>query len=232
MTSSMSPDERARQDAAPDAQSPDPLPGEAWLARGVEDVYFQREAQITWWTILGGIAVAALLTQLPEVLAQVELGKWSALVYFVTTALVIALSWVQTAWGTLVLRWQISIPGALIGFFVGMSQCVLSLQVTKPSAWMVAASLVALSSVVSQVFLWKSGAWIAFKPEYIGRLKIVAWTHGAFGLIALIAALLLHRYPVPAHETLLGMAAFGMIMVALWLQGKGMRLERAMLQIP
>ena len=29
-----------------------------WTQRGIEDVYFLREAQVNFWSILGGIAVA------------------------------------------------------------------------------------------------------------------------------------------------------------------------------
>jgi hypothetical protein len=60
----------------------DQLPPSPWQARGVDDVYFQRDAQVTWWTILGGIAVGALLTQLPDVISQTQSGRWWLVLYF------------------------------------------------------------------------------------------------------------------------------------------------------
>lgn len=39
-----------------------------WGTHGVEDVYYQRDAQVTFWTVLGGIAVAALLTQITNLI--------------------------------------------------------------------------------------------------------------------------------------------------------------------
>ncbi len=211
--------------------SQDPSPA-AWLARGIEDVYYQREAQVTWWTILGGIAVGALVTQLADVISQVQAGRWWLVLYFVATALIISLSWVQTTWGTLVVRWPISVVTALLSFFGGMSQSILSLQVTKPSAWLVAAFMVALTSVLYQTYFQASGAWVAFGPEYAARLKSVVWMHGAFGGAALAGALLLRRYPGPTHEMLWGFFALSVMLAATWLQDRGMKMERSMLHIP
>lgn len=222
----------AAGETPPSAGSADQPPSSPWLVRGVEDVYYQREAQVTWWTVLGGIAVGALLTQLRDVIAQAQAGRWSLVLYFLATALIIALSWVQTTWGTLVLKWPISIASALLGFFTGFAQSILSLQVTTPSAWMFAACLVALGSVLAQVYFTKSGAWAAFGPAYAAQLRGVAWTHGAFGGIALAAGLALFRYPGRLHEMLWGLVALSMAAVALWLQDQGMKSEKAALGIP
>jgi len=42
---------------------PESPPNKLWTQRGDDDVAYQRQAQVTWWTLLGGIAVGALLTQ-------------------------------------------------------------------------------------------------------------------------------------------------------------------------
>ena len=51
-------------------------PRDAWVSRGVDSVYFQRETQVAWWTILGGIAVAALLTEVDSVIMAVKDQRW------------------------------------------------------------------------------------------------------------------------------------------------------------
>jgi len=203
-----------------------------WLIRGVEDVYYQREAQVSLWTVLGGIAVGALLTQLSAVISQAQAGRWSVVLYFLATALIIVLSWVQTTWGTLVLKWPISIGSALLGFSGGFAQSILSLQVANPAGWMFATCLVALDSVLGQVYFAKSGAWAGFSPAYTAQLRRMVWTHGAFGGVALAAGLLLARYPGRLHEILWGLVALSMVVVALWLQDQGMKAERAALHIP
>jgi hypothetical protein len=97
---------------------------------------------------------------------------------------------------------------------------------------MFAAFLVALSSVLSQFYFMKSGAWASFSQDYIARLRGVTWAHGAFGGIALVAGLLLFRYPGRFHEILWGLLSLSMILISLWLQDRGMKLERRTLKIP
>jgi hypothetical protein len=167
-----------------------------------------------------------------EVVSQAQAGRWWLVFYFLASALTISLSWVQTTWGTLVLKWPISIASALLGFFAGFSQSILSLQVTRPSSWMFAAFLVALSSILSQLYFMKSGAWAGFSPTYVARLKGVVWAHGAFGGIALVAGLMLLRYPGRFHEILWGLISLSMILISLWVQDRGMKIERTALQIP
>lgn len=199
----------------------------AWRSRGIDDVYYQREAQVNWWSVLGGVAVAALLTQLPDLLSQVVQGRWSLVLYFTSTALIIVLSWVQTAWGTLVLRWRISIGTALLGFFSGLSLSIMGLQVTMPAAWMFAASLVALSSIASQLYFQRSGAWNDFAAPAIKRLKAVIWAHAVFGVVALGAGILLLIFPGRVHETIWAIASLSMAIVSIWLQSEGMKRERS-----
>jgi len=43
-----------------------------WITHGIEDIYFQREAQVNFWTVLGGLAMAALLTQLSPLLREIQ----------------------------------------------------------------------------------------------------------------------------------------------------------------
>jgi len=47
-----------------------------WAMHGEESVYFKREAQVNFWTVLGGLAMAALLTQLSPLLEQLRQGRW------------------------------------------------------------------------------------------------------------------------------------------------------------
>jgi hypothetical protein len=142
-----------------------------WTARGVEDVFFQREAQVTWWTVLGGIAVAALLTQLEAVFAATKSGQWVYTLYFITTCLVIVNSWVQTSWGSLVLRWPISIPSSLLGFFQGLSLSLAALSVTLPVNWFGAMSLILIAAILNQLYFMKRGAWVNFPSYMIVRFR-------------------------------------------------------------
>ena len=99
-----------------------------WAARGMDDVFFQREAQVTWWSVMVGIAVGALLTRLEALLLEFQNGHWYFALYFLAICCIIINSWVQTAWGSLVLRCPISIPFASSLFFQGLFMSVASLQ--------------------------------------------------------------------------------------------------------
>ncbi len=209
-----------------------PPPSSPWLARGVEDVYYQREAHIGWWTVLGGIALGALLTQVSSVIAEVQAGRWYLVLYVAASMLIIANAWVQTAWGALVVRWPISTEMALIHLFGGFALSIMSLQVPNPSGWMLATCGVILFSMLAQTYLVRSGAWAVFTPAYTARLQGAIWAQAAFGGVALAAGLLLLRYPGRLHETVWGVVGLPMAAVALWMQDRGMKVERAALGIP
>jgi len=101
---------------------PESLPSELWTRRGYDDVAFQRQAQVTWWTLLGGIAVGALLTQFESLLVAVRNGHWYYLLYFLATCFVIINAWAQVAWGALALYWPISVPTSIFVFMGGLSE--------------------------------------------------------------------------------------------------------------
>ena len=111
---------------------------EHWTHRGIEDVYYQRESCATWWTILGGVAVAALLTRLETVWGLVRSGDWYYLLYVVTTALVILLAWLQISWGALVVFWRISLDNVMWIYLSGLSLSFVSLSVSNISIWWLA----------------------------------------------------------------------------------------------
>ena len=72
-----------------------------WSIHREESVFFQREAQVNFWTVLGGLAVAALLTQLSPLLVEIKADRWYLFLYAISSILILGLSWVQTAWGVI-----------------------------------------------------------------------------------------------------------------------------------
>jgi hypothetical protein len=92
-----------------------------WKTHGVEDVYFQREAQVNLWTVMGGIAAAALLTQFSGLMQETQASRWYLVLYFLASIAIIVNSWEQTVWGSLVLHWPISIPVTLFIFLTQLS---------------------------------------------------------------------------------------------------------------
>lgn len=203
-----------------------------WTRHGVDAVYFQRDAQVTFWTVLGGIAVAALLTQTSSLVNEIQSGRWCLLFYFFTSILLIVNSWVQNLWGSLVLRLQVTIPFALLSLMNLISLSILCLQVTRPAIFFIACGFFVLFAVLINVFLMLSGAWSVFTPERIKGLKITMGVYaGLFALTIIAAANLIYAPSVTAE---IGWGVFALLasIIAMMMQHFGMKQERKEMGIP
>lgn len=109
-----------------------------WIttSRGSDGISYQRSAQITWWSILQGVAVGALVSKVPNIFTQViEQGQWYLLLYTIASFLVIANVWGQMAWVILIARWQISALHTTLILLLGTTLSVACLQVDTPWYW-------------------------------------------------------------------------------------------------
>ena len=200
-------------------RTPPPLSQESaeelWVARGAEDVFFQREAQITWWSVLGGIAVAALLTELDSVPLAVRSGNWEVALYFLATCLVIVNSWVQTAWGSLILKWPISISTSVSLFFLGISLSVAALNITQPVIWYAAISVVLLTGLINLLVFTKNHAWVALSAELVDQTRASAWMYVGMTAFAIAYTVYLALRPGPIAEKSGAVIALVVSLVAL-----------------
>jgi hypothetical protein len=203
-----------------------------WTTHGMEDVYFQREAQVNFWTVLGGLAMAALLTQLSPLLREIQNTRWYLLLYLVTSVLVIANSWVQTSWGSLVLKWPISITATIITLFQMLSQSIQCLLVTNPSGWLVATAGIIFFALCLQFYFERSGAWQVYSPESIKRYKFINNIYILLMLICLGGAYQLYRFPSRIAEMIWGFVVLFLGIMTLYMQHKGMQMEKKNLEIP
>jgi hypothetical protein len=203
-----------------------------WATHREESVYFQREAQVNFWTVLGGLAMAALLTQLSPLLEEIQAGRWYLPMYLVTSILVLATSWVQTSWGSLVLKWPISITSTVIVLFEMLAQSIQCLLVTNPSGWLAATVVLIMCANLLQVHFERSGAWKVFPPEFIRRFKAANRLYAFFALLCLGGALQLYRYPSRIAEMVWGCVVLFFSILALYMQHKGMQEEKRELGIP
>jgi uncharacterized membrane protein len=213
-------------------QKPEDAGLRLWTTHREESVYFQREAQVNFWTVLGGLAMAALLTQLSPLLEQLRQGRWYLALYLVASILVIASSWVQTSWGSLVLKWPISIISTVIVLFEMLAQSIQCLLVTYPSGWLAACSGIIFFALVVQVYFAKSGAWQAFSPASIKRFRFTNWIYLSIMLICLAGAFQLFRYPSQPAEMVWGFVVLSFSVAALYMQNRGMQEEKKELGIP
>jgi hypothetical protein len=203
-----------------------------WATHRQESVYFQREAQVNFWTVLGGLAMAALLTQLSPLLQEFRQERWYLALFLVASILVLANSWVQTAWGSLVMKWPISIISTVIVLFEMLAQSIQCLLVTNPSGWLAATAVLILCALSLQIHFERSGAWKVFPPEMTKRFRFSNGIYGLFVLICLAGAFQLYLSPSRVAEMIWGLACIFLSFLALFMQHKGMQEEKRILGIP
>lgn len=203
-----------------------------WSTHRQESVFFQREAQVNFWTVLGGLVMAALLTQLSQLLQEIQASRWYLVLYAMSSVLILASSWVQTSWGSLVLRWPISIFTTVVNLFAMVVQSIQCLLVTKPAGWLAATGVYIVFALLIQVYFERSGAWKVFPPEFIKRFKVNNLVYLGFVLLCLVGAFHLFYFPSRVVEMAWGFVTFCLSIFALVLQHKGMQQEKLELDIP
>ncbi len=203
-----------------------------WRERGSDDTWYQRQAQTTWWSVLGGIAIGILVTQISPVIEALKTAHWYTLLYFLATLLIITYSWVQTSWGSLVLRWPITIPGSLSLLVTTMSCAFAAINLDNPPVWMAALSVAAFSAFFMQFYFYLSGAWDVFPPDKLRGYKISLVAYGT--LVVIVVGFTIHMFLVPTETVFM---IYGIVSVLLsigllvWEQ-IGMAAEKRELRIP
>ena len=203
-----------------------------WRHRGPEAAFFQREAQVNLWTVLGGLAAGALLTQLPDLWADVLAGRWHLLLYAVATLLVIVNSWVLSAWGSLAMRWRLSAYGTLYYFLGLFSLSLVGLAVRTPALWFTFIGLNLVSMQIVQQHFKSSGTWALYSAKRIRSIRRTNVIYIVWIVTAFSGAAQMYWLPSRASEIAWGVFALVSGVFALHLQHVGMEGERRELGIP
>lgn len=203
-----------------------------WKTHRQDSVFFQREVQVNFWTILGGLALGALLTQLSPLLKEIQNSRWYLVLFLVSSVLIVANAWVQTSWASLVLKWPISIITTVINLFSLLTQSTQSLLVTKPAGWMAATGFYLFFAVLMQVYFQHSGSWDVFPASRIKQIKINNLVYILLMLICFSAALQMYLLPSQISEMIWGFVTLILTILALYMEHIGMQEERRILGIP
>jgi hypothetical protein len=203
-----------------------------WTQRGIEDVYFQREAQVNFWSILGGIAVAALLTQIPDLIKEIKAGYWHYILYTITAFNVITNSWVQNLWGSLVVKVRVSMIQTYLYLLNFIGICIISLFITDPVIFFSVGAAFMLSAILIQVYIMKTDRWSTFTVERVRGIKIVIWLYLVLMVILICAAAQLYWLPSKTSEIIWGIFIFLSSIGFVVAQHFGMEQERKEMGIP
>jgi hypothetical protein len=197
-----------------------------WLKRSKDDVAYQRQAQVTWWTLMGGIALGALLTQLDPLQNEARAGNWYYLLYFFATCFIIVNSWVQTAWGALILRWPLSIGSSLILFFSNLSLSIAALSITHPTRWYGSIASMLVFTVLMQDHFKKQQSWVTLTATAIQRVRTGVFIYLGLLCVVLTMTIILMIFPIRLLEILSGIFAVALSVLALYWQHIGMQVEK------
>jgi len=225
---SFKPADRTRKMSAPKDQST----LKYWRQRGAEDVSYQRQAQTTWWSVLGGIAIGILVTQISPVLEVLKTAAWYQGLYFLATILIIDYFWVSVSWGSLVLKWPITIMSSL-GLMLGnVAVAYAALNLNNPPVWMAATTVAAFSALFNQINFFLTGGRDTFPPEIFHgfRTPLIVFS----GLVVVLLGITIHMFFVPT-QTVFIFYGFVSILLSIgflvW-QHLGMVVEQRELRIP
>ena len=206
--------------------------GDLWGLHGLEDVYFQRETQVNFWSIMGGVAVGALLTQFFPLVEQIRASRWHLIAYFVASMFILINGWVQTSWGALVLKWRIHLPIILPHFLTLICMAIMSLLVIDPAGWSLAAGGVLLFDLAVQRSFRLSGAWAGFSSQTIQGFAKTRRIYFLLMLMCFGASALLFFMPSIILEAIWGAVALLASSAAIVIQHTGMERERLELGLP
>jgi len=203
-----------------------------WSVHGMDDVNYQRGAQVTWWTIMGGLAAAALVTELGDLWTQMQAGRWYLGLFFVNSFLTIVLGWTLMAWGSLVLKYPITVANTILIIGTSFALVIQCLQVSHPIGWLAATGVSGVFVWLQQIYFMKSGAWEPFPAETIVHLRKNLWVYGLWPLICFVGVFHLFVAPSVIVETIWGVIALAVLIDALFRRDRDMQREKIDLGIP
>lgn len=203
-----------------------------WSIRGMEDVSFQRGSQVNFWTVMGGLQTAALLTQIGGIWEQMQTGRWYLSIFLVNSLLIIALIWAISSWESLILKWRISIPAILTQFVGNFALAITFLMATNPAAWSLGLAVAATCNLLHQLVLSRLGAWESFSPELLNMRRARIWGFGLWPILCLAGAIHMFLAPTTLVQTMWGLVGLVVIVAGLWQQHSQIERERREFGIP
>jgi hypothetical protein len=203
-----------------------------WIAssHGEKGIDYEKAAQITWWSILEGLAVAALAAKIPDILVEVsQNNRWYLLLYVVVSLMVVVNAWVQMAWAILIFRWPISLLYTALILLLGLAAYLSCLYVGTPEYWIRAIGFLVASAIIVDVYNIRNRAMMDL-PATITKRTIVSY--GMFFLIAIVASIHMTVSPDAGTFTLWGFAFLVLATFSWILQDRNMKEERRIRNVP
>lgn len=205
---------------------------ELWNRHGLDDVYFQRDTFVTYLSILGGVAVGALLTQFLPMIEQIKLSRWHLILYFLASLFMMISTWVMVSWMALTLKMQIRFRTVIPQFFHLFVLCVVCLSVTNPTGWLAASGIYILLHLISNFVYKVTGQWDRWPTQVNAATRNNQWIYLFWMVLAFAASLHLKWFPSNLNETIWGVVALIGSILTIIKQDSDIERERKVFGIP
>lgn len=192
-------------------------PARDWIetSQGKEGINYQRAAQITWWSILQGLSVAALAEKIPGIVDTITKSgtQWYLGLYVIVCLMIIVNVWIQMAWAILIFRWPINFPHTTLILLLGLSVYLSCLYVDNPLYWCLTIAFVILSAILVHLYNIRNQVVLDL-PD--APIKVTIGIYVAYLLFSLGAFIYLLNCPSDLAKTLIG-AIFFVATISSWL---------------
>lgn len=203
-----------------------------WIisSHGEKGIDYQKAAQITWWSILQALAVAALAAKIPDILIEVsQSSRWYLLLYVIVSLMAVVNAWVQMAWAILIYRWRISLVHTTLIMLIGIAAYLSCLYVDTPEYWTHAIAFFIVSAMIVYVYNIQNRTMMNL-PTTITKRTMVAYS--IFLLLTFAASVHMINSPNAGTYALWGIVFLMLVSFSWILQERNMKEERQQRGVP
>lgn len=212
--------------------TPGKIVEDEWIetSRGADAINFQRNAHMTWISVLMAMVVVVLAEKMSAILGQAwTQGRWYLLLYVISSGLIIVQSWVQINWLTLISRSPIQAVRTGLSLLNGIAIYFICASVENPADWFRAVGFFLIVSILQLITALRQ------------RLIEGSLAKSLYNLVAAIGVCVGIVFLASWHLTvdtrapviwLWGVIATGLMTSYLWLQSRGMAEGRRDRDIP
>ena len=203
-----------------------------WLRAARQDgVAHQRDAQLTWWSILQGVAMGEFIMRLPDVWDKAWNAHYYYLLAFIfATFLLLIDVWVQMAWAIIILRWPLSATHATLTTLLGIVSVFLATTMGQPSQWLIFEGALAVAGIGIYTYNLKRGAYKSIRQGKYGWQPI--WETAIYFVMIVFLILWTNAAPSPASYSIAGIASALGALLSLRNQSVRMKHERQKVSLP
>ena len=137
-----------------------------WLEATRRDgVAHQRDAQLTWWSILQGIAMGEFVMRMPDLWEQALSSHHYYLFLFMGATFFLLIDiWLQMAWAIIILRWPLNALHTMLTSLAGILSVFLATTMGHPVQWLAVSFFLGMVGIAIYAYNY-------LMPTYLGMPK-------------------------------------------------------------